>query len=105
MRAAVCEDLAPFGGVLEKHDDFAVQLNDLHGQGVKKNTWHPRWKTTVVDGIVRFREGDTMKPEGGLGSFVLRPAPNGHGRLLRIELIDPVFQASGGRGAVSHPDS
>src|ERR1700740_1604773 len=105
MRPAVCEDLPPLGVVLEEHDDFAGYLNDLDGHGVKKNTWYPRWKTTVVNRIVRFREGNTMRPKRRLCGFVLRFAPCGHGRFLQIELIDPVLEASGSRGTVFHPDS
>src|SRR2546430_1490679 len=30
MRAAICKNLMPDGVVLEKHDDFAVRLHDLH---------------------------------------------------------------------------
>ena len=60
----------------------------------------------MVNGIVRFREGIRVSTEGGLGSFVLRLAPSRHGRLLDLELVNPVLQSSGrqGRLCIQTPD-
>src|ERR1700704_1238374 len=75
MRAAIGKDLMPDGVVLEKHDDFAGRLDDLHGEGMKINPWQARWNTGVVKGVVCFREGIRVGSEGRLGGFVLRLAP------------------------------
>ncbi len=105
MRTAICKNLMPDGVVLEKHDDFAVRLNDLHGEWMKVNPWQAGWNTGVVERVVCFRERIRVRSKGRLGGFVLRLAPAGHGRLLQGELINPIpFPDSGGPGAVLHPD-
>jgi len=105
MRTAIGKDLMPDGVVLEKHDDFAVRLHDLHGEGMKINSWQPGWNTGVVERVVCFREGIRVRSEGRLGGFVLRLAPAGHGRFFQGELINPIpFPDSGGPGTVLHPD-
>src|SRR6266705_6128721 len=78
MRAAVSEDLMPRGVPLEKHDDLAGHLNNLHGEGMSKNPWEAGWTTIAINGVVCFRERKWMRSERGLGSFVLRLAPSGH---------------------------
>src|SRR3977135_1667844 len=67
MRAAIGKDLMPDGVVLEKHDDFAARLHDLHGEGMKKNSWQAGRNTGVVERVVRFREGIRVRSEGRLG--------------------------------------
>src|SRR3981189_1185502 len=104
MRAAVRVNLTPQGVVLEEHDDLAGCLNNFQGEGVNINSRQPGRKTTMVNGVVCFRERIRMSAEGRLGSFVLRLAPGCHGRLFDVELINPVEQPSG-RRAVCHPDS
>jgi len=55
---------------------------------MEKNARHARWSTALKNGVVRFLERSSMSSIGRLGSFVLRPAPSGHRRLLQIELVD-----------------
>src|SRR6266436_2683326 len=86
MRAAICKNLMPDGVVLEKHDDFAARLHNLHGERMKVNPWQARRNTGVVERVVSFREEIRLRSEGRLGGFVLRLAPAGHGRLLQGEL-------------------
>src|SRR6267143_4555305 len=105
MRTAIGKDLMPDGVVLEKHDDFAVRLNDLHGEGMKINPWQAWRNTSVVKGVVCFREGIRVRSKGRLGGFVLRLAPAGHGRFFQGELINPIpFPDSGGPGTGLHPN-
>jgi len=58
----------------------------------------------MVNRVVCFRERIRVSAEGRLGSFVLRLAPDCHGRLFDVELINPIYESSG-RRAVFHPDS
>src|SRR6266446_10806041 len=75
MRTAICKNLMPDGVVLEKHDDFAVRLNDLHGEGMKINSRQAGRNTSVVKGVGCFRERIRVRSKGRLGGFVLRLAP------------------------------
>src|ERR1700730_1759707 len=103
MLAAVRKNLMAHGVILEEHDDLPGCLNNLHGEGVKKNPRETGWITAMVNRVVRFREGIGVRSEGGLGSFVLRLAPRRHGKLLDGELINPVLIGSGWR-MVLHPN-
>ena len=105
MRAAVREDLMPHGVPLEKHDDLAGNLSNLQWEWVKKNPREAGWTTVAKNGVVCFRERNRARSEGGLGSFVFRLAPSGHGRLFQVQLINPVPLLDGVRpGTVFHPD-
>src|SRR5882762_7936354 len=104
MRAAVRVNLTPQGVVLEEHDDLTGCLNNLQGERMNINSRQPGRKTTMVNGVVCFRERIRVSAERRLGSFVLRLAPGCHGRLFDVELIDPVEQPSC-RRAVCHPNS
>src|ERR1700719_2241886 len=103
MRAAIRENLAPQRVVLEEHDDLTGRLRDLEREGMNKNSRHTGRKTTVVNRVVRFRERIRVSAEGRLGSFILRLTPSCHGRLLDVELINPIWHRSG-RWVVQHPD-
>src|SRR5713101_3206111 len=90
MRAAVCENLMPQGVVLEQHHDLPGRLKNLQGEGVKKNPRETGWITAMVNGVGRFRQGVSVRSEGGLGSFVFRQAPSRHGRFLYGKLINNI---------------
>src|SRR3984957_19951505 len=90
MRAPICKNLMPDGIVLEKQDDLAGCLNNLHGKGMKINPRKTGRSTGVVKRVVCFRQGISRNSEGGLRGFILRLAPGGHGRLFRVELKNPV---------------
>src|SRR6266566_1220541 len=75
MRAAICKNLMPDGVVLEKHDDFAVRLHDLHGEGMKINSWQAGRNTGVVERVVRFR-GDTGEVRRKTWWLCIAPRPS-----------------------------
>src|SRR6266853_1382888 len=104
MRAAVRVNLTPQRVVLEEHNELAGCLNNLQGERMNINSRQPGRKTSMVNGIVCFRERMRVSAERRPGSFVLRLAPGCHGRLFDVELINPIYQPSG-RRAVFHPDS
>ena len=90
MLAAVRKYLMPEGVPLEKQDDLAGSLNDLHRQRVKKSNRETDGRTGVVKGIGCFHERIRMRPERGLGRIKFRLGPIRHGRRLRSERVGPV---------------
>src|SRR5882762_3554805 len=102
MRAAVRVNLTPQGVVLEEHDELAGRLNNLQGERMNINSRQPGRKTTMVNGVVCFRERIRVSAERRLGSIVLRLAPGCHGRLFDVELINPVEQPSCRRAENNH---
>src|SRR5579864_1244169 len=104
MRATVCKNLMPEGVPLEKHDDLAGRLNDLHRQWIKKGNREADGRTGVVEGIGCFHEGDRMRSERGLGSIKFRLGPVRHWRRFWSERISPISLLHGNQpGMVVEP--